>query len=145
VATQIEPLYEVLVPLFFAITGTRLDPTVFVEPRLLGLATVITLVAIAAKLVGGYLGAVGLAHSGRLAVGVGMVPRGEVGLVIASVGLGLGIISRELFGVVVAMTVVTTLATPPVLGALIRREKRRLRKARECAASEEAPSQRPEV
>jgi Kef-type K+ transport system membrane component KefB len=141
VATQIEPIYEFLVPLFFAITGTRLDPTVFGEPGMLGLATVITLIAIAAKVVGGYLGAVGLAHQGRLTVGVGMVPRGEVGLVVASVGLGLGVISRELFGVVVAMTVVTTLATPPVLGPLIRGEKNRLRKARERReATEAAPS-----
>jgi Kef-type K+ transport system membrane component KefB len=146
VATQIEPVYELLVPLFFAITGTRLDPTVFVEPRLLGLAAVITLIAVAAKVAGGYLGAVGLAHSGRLAVGVGMVPRGEVGLVVASVGLGLGVISRDLFGVVVAMTVVTTLATPPVLGPVIRREKKRLREAREHRlATGAAPSQGGEI
>jgi Kef-type K+ transport system membrane component KefB len=141
VATQIEPVYELFVPLFFAITGTRLDPTVFVEPQLLGLATVITLIAVAAKVAGGYLGAVGLARSGRLAVGVGMVPRGEVGLVVASVGLGLGVISAELFGVVVAMTVVTTVATPPVLGIVVRREKRRLGQAREGReATESAPA-----
>jgi Kef-type K+ transport system membrane component KefB len=48
-----------------------------VEPQLLGLAAVITLIAVATKVVGGYLGAVGLARSGRLTVGVGMVPRGE--------------------------------------------------------------------
>jgi Kef-type K+ transport system membrane component KefB len=78
VATQIEPVYELLVPFFFAITGSRLDPTVFLDPGMLGLATVITLIAMVTKVVGGYLGAVGLAHPGRLAVGVGMMPRGEV-------------------------------------------------------------------
>jgi Kef-type K+ transport system membrane component KefB len=51
-----------------------------------------------------------------------MVPRGEVGLIVASLGLGLGL-DVELFGVVVAMTVVTTIATPPVLSPLVRRER----------------------
>lgn len=137
VATQIEPVYELLVPLFFAITGTRLDPTVFAEPGMLGLGTAITLIAVASKVASGYLGAVGLERSGRLVVGVGMIPRGEVGLIVASLGLGLGVITRELFGVVVAMTVVTTLVTPPVLGPAIRREKRRLRKAVEHGGSSE--------
>jgi Kef-type K+ transport system membrane component KefB len=53
-----------------------------------------------------------------------MVPRGEVGLIVASLGLGLGL-DAELFGVVVAMTVVTTIATPPVLGPLVAAERRR--------------------
>jgi Kef-type K+ transport system membrane component KefB len=140
VATQIEPVYELLVPFFFAITGSRLDPTVFLDPGMLGLATVITLIAMVTKVVGGYLGAVGLAHPGRLAVGVGMMPRGEVGLIVASLGLGLGVISRELFGVVVAMTVVTTLVTPPVLAPMIRREKELRRKVRQPRRSiDDAP------
>jgi Kef-type K+ transport system membrane component KefB len=121
VATQIEPVYELLVPFFFAITGSRLDPTVFADPGILGLASVITVIAVVTKIAGGYLGSVGLTPLGRVTVGVGMVPRGEVGLIVASLGLGIGVISRDLFGVVVAMTVVTTLVTPPVLGPLVRR------------------------
>lgn len=130
VTTRIQPVYELLVPFFFAITGTQLDPTVFGEPGTLGLAAVITVIAVATKVLGGYLGAAGLGGSGRLAVGVGMVPRGEVGLIVASLGLGLGVISRDVFGVVVAMLVVTTLMTPPVLGPVVRREKERLWRAR---------------
>jgi Kef-type K+ transport system membrane component KefB len=122
VATQIEPVYELLVPFFFAITGSRLDPAVFTDPNILGLASIVTAIAIVSKVAGGYWGAVGLARKTRLTVGVGMVPRGEVGLIVASLGLGLGL-DVELFGVVVAMTVVTTLATPPVLGPLVRREE----------------------
>jgi Kef-type K+ transport system membrane component KefB len=137
VATQIEPVYELLVPLFFAVTGTRLDPTVFADPGILGLGTAITLIAVASKVASGYLGAVGLARSGRLVVGVGMIPRGEVGLIVASLGLSVGVITRELFGVVVAMTVVTTLVTPPVLSPAIRREKRRLRNTGEQRPSSE--------
>lgn len=123
VTTQIEPVYEFLVPFFFAITGSRLDPAVFADPAILGLASAVTLIAIVTKVGGGYLGSAGLGRLTQLTVGVGMVPRGEVGLIVASLGLGLGL-DQELFGVVVAMTVVTTLATPPVLGPLIRRERR---------------------
>lgn len=123
VTTQIEPVYEFLVPFFFAITGSRLDPAVFADPAILGLASAVTLIAIVTKVGGGYLGSAGLGRLTQLTVGVGMVPRGEVGLIVASLGLGLGL-DQELFGVVVAMTVVTTLATPPVLGPLVRRGRR---------------------
>ena len=127
VSEQIEPVYELLVPFFFAFTGSRLDPTVFADPTILGLASVITVVAVVTKVAGGYLGAVGMGRLGRITVGIGMVPRGEVGLIVASLGLTLGVISGDLFGVVVVMTVVTTLVTPPVLGPLVRREKERRR------------------
>jgi Kef-type K+ transport system membrane component KefB len=122
VAAQVEPVYEFLVPFFFAITGSRLDPGVFADGGILGLAAVVTVLAILTKVAGGYLGATGLGREVQLAVGVGMVPRGEVGLIVASLGLGLGL-DADLFGVVVAMTVVTTLLTPPVLAPLVRREK----------------------
>jgi Kef-type K+ transport system membrane component KefB len=120
VATQIEPVYEFLVPFFFAITGSMLDPLVFTDPAILGLASVVTAIAIVTKVGGGYLGALELGRLQALTVGVGMVPRGEVGLIVASLGLGLGL-DRELFGVVIAMTVVTTLITPPLLTPLMRR------------------------
>ena len=120
VATQIEPVYEFLVPFFFAITGSRLDPAVFADPAVLGLAGVVTAIAVATKVGGGYLGSRELGPLRALTVGVGMVPRGEVGLIVASLGLGLGL-DADLFGVVIAMTVVTTLATPPLLLPLIRR------------------------
>jgi Kef-type K+ transport system membrane component KefB len=128
VATQVEPVYEFLVPFFFAITGSRLDPTVFGDLDILGLAALVTAVAVVTKVLGGYLGSAGLERRTRLTVGVGMVPRGEVGLIVASLGLGLGL-DAELFGVVVAMTVVTTIATPPVLSPLVQEERRRAERA----------------
>jgi Kef-type K+ transport system membrane component KefB len=92
------------------------------------------------KVVGGYLGAVGFGAPGPAGGWSGMMPRGEVVLVVASLGLGLGVISRELFGVVLAMTVVTTLVTPPVLAPMIRRKKERRGKVRERRRSiEDAP------
>ena len=120
VTTQIEPVYEFLVPFFFAITGSRLDPAVFSDPAVLGLAAVVTAIAIVTKVAGGFVGSLGLGRLPALTVGVGMVPRGEVGLIVASLGLGLGL-APQMFGVVVAMTVVTTLATPPLLTPLVRR------------------------
>jgi Kef-type K+ transport system membrane component KefB len=123
VVSQVEPVYEFLVPFFFAITGSRLDPGVFGDPAILGLAAVVTVIAIVTKVGGGFLGALPLGRERALAVGVGMVPRGEVGLIVASLGLGLGL-APPLFGVVIAMTVVTTILTPPILGPLVRRAER---------------------
>jgi Na+:H+ antiporter len=120
VSNQIQPVYEFLVPFFFAITGAQLDPGVFTDPGVLGLAALITLIAVVTKIAGGFLGSMELGRFQALTVGVGMVPRGEVGLIVASIGLGLGL-DPGLFGVVVAMTVVTTLLTPPVLSPMIRR------------------------
>jgi len=123
VATQVEPVYELLVPFFFAITGTRLDPGVFADPAILGLAAAVTALAIVTKVLGGWGGARSLGSHDALTIGVGMVPRGEVGLIVASLGLGLGVISQDLYGVVLVMTVVTTLITPPVLGPMMRRHQ----------------------
>jgi len=129
VATQVEPVYEFLVPFFFAITGSQLDPSVFGDVGILGLAAMVTAIAVVTKVLGGYAGSVGLERRTRLTVGVGMVPRGEVGLIVASLGLGLGL-DAELFGVVIAMTVVTTIVTPPVLSPLVRRERADVRTER---------------
>lgn len=120
VTTQIEPVYEFLVPFFFAITGTRLDLTVFADPAVIGLASLITVIAIVTKVAGGFLGSRALGRLPALTIGIGMVPRGEVGLIVASLGLGLGL-DRDLFGVIIVMTLVTTLVTPPLLTPLIRR------------------------
>jgi Kef-type K+ transport system membrane component KefB len=124
VTSQVEPIYEFLVPFFFAVTGSRLDPGVFVDPSILGLAAAVTVLAVVTKVAAGYWGSRSLGRGDAILVGVGMVPRGEVGLIVASIGLGLGIISIDLYGVVVAMTIVTTLVTPPVLGVLVRRRLR---------------------
>jgi Kef-type K+ transport system membrane component KefB len=123
VVAQVQPVYEFLVPFFFAITGSRMDPGVFTDPSTLFLAVVVTVVAVITKVGGGWLGAIGLGRRTAVAVGIGMVPRGEVGLIVAALGLTLGVISQSLYAVVVAMTVITTLVTPPVLGPAVRRAR----------------------
>lgn len=117
---QIQPVYDFLVPFFFVYTGTLVDWRLFLQGNVIGLALGVTALAILGKLVGCGLGAVGLSRRSVAIVGVGMVPRGEVGFIVASLGLSLGAISGEIFSVVVIMSILTTLVVPPVLQWLYR-------------------------
>lgn len=117
---QALPLYDVLVPLFFVITGSQVDWRLFLDSSLIGLALGVTALAIVGKVIGCGAGAWGLGWRSVAIVGVGMAPRGEVGLIVASVGRSLNAIPDALFSVVVIMSVLTTLVTPPILTALYR-------------------------
>jgi Kef-type K+ transport system membrane component KefB len=90
------------------------DPDAFTDGEILGLALGITALAIAGKLIGGGIGARMPFWSAAI-VGVGMVPRGEVGLVTAGIGSGIGAVSSDMFSVVVFMSIATTIIGPPVL------------------------------
>ncbi len=114
----IHPISYFLVPIFFVLMGMRTELQSFVAPGVLTLAGVLTVVAVLGKLVAG-LGARGPGIN-RLAVGVGMVPRGEVGLIFAAIGSqltvqGVKVIDGNVFSAVVVMVIVTTMVTPPVL------------------------------
>lgn len=113
VANQFEAINEFLVPFFFLYVGISVDLSNFAGVALLVLA--VTVVAIATKLLGCGLGAYRLGVKSATIIGVGMSPRGEVGLIIASVGLSLGSISGDMFTVVVFMSLLTTLVAPPLL------------------------------
>lgn len=106
---------ELLVPFFLAGIGMQMDLTVFANPETLILSGVILLAAVLSKLVGCGLGAINLGWRNSLRVGFGMVPRGEVGLVVAQLGFGIGVISKSVYGVVVFMAVATTILAPPLL------------------------------
>jgi Kef-type K+ transport system membrane component KefB len=112
---QTLPLYEFLVPLFFVITGSRVDWRLFLDPSVMGIALAVTGLAILGKLVGCGAAATGLGWRKVSIVGVGMVPRGEVGLIVANVGASLAIIPSAMYSTVVIMSVLTTLVVPPVL------------------------------
>jgi len=114
-----ESLYDFLVPFFFVMMGRQVDLTIFTHPSIIGAALILTIFAILGKLLGCGLGAVGLGFRQASLVGVGMVPRGEVGLIIASIGLSLGVIGKDLYSIVVFMVVATTLLTPPFLRSMI--------------------------
>ena len=119
----LQPVSTVLVPIFFVLMGLKVDLRLFAQLDLLGFALILTLAAIIGKQICA-LGA--LEHRiNRLAIGLGMIPRGEVGLIFASIGATLGlpmvggvkepVIGSATFGAVVIMVIVTTLVTPPAL------------------------------
>jgi Kef-type K+ transport system membrane component KefB len=114
----VHPLSGFLVPVFFVLMGVRTDLAAFAAPGVLTLASVLCAVAIIGKLVAG-VGAQGKGLN-RISIGIGMVPRGEVGLIFASIGSqltvkGQRVIDEQLFSAVVLMVIVTTLVTPPLL------------------------------
>jgi Kef-type K+ transport system membrane component KefB len=113
-----EPVNTLLVPVFFVLMGMRVDLAAFALPGVIGFAAVLTLAAVLGKQVC----ALGVLekHTDRLAVGLGMIPRGEVGLIFANFGLtltlgGAPVVDRQVFSAVVAMVAITTLVTPPLL------------------------------
>ena len=126
VGQLLQPITDFLVPVFFVLMGLRTDMRTFAQPGVLGLAVCLTVAAIVGKQACSF----GVLTRGvnRLSVGLGMVPRGEVGLIFANVGLGLTfngapIMSRATFSAVVAMVVVTTILTPPALKWSLERKK----------------------
>lgn len=114
----IHPISSFLVPVFFVLMGMRTDLRSFAQPGVLGLAAALT----AAAILGKQLCSAGVIGKGidRLSVGIGMIPRGEVGLIFANIGIALvvqgqRIIDQATFSAVVVMVIVTTMVTPPAL------------------------------
>lgn len=110
---RFEGIVRFTVPFFFGFIGLQVD--LAVAAGAWKLALVVTLVALATKVIGCGLGAWTLGRRSALAVGVGMMPRGEVGIIVALIGLTLNVIPSSLYAVVVAMSVLTTVVTPPLL------------------------------
>lgn len=117
---QTAPLLAFLTPFFFVVTGAKVDLAELGSAAALGMLAVATAIAIVSKLAGGFLGAIRLGRRGATIVGFGMVPRGEVGVVIASLGLAAGVFDQRLYAVIVAMSLLTAMVTPPVLALLLR-------------------------
>jgi Kef-type K+ transport system membrane component KefB len=109
---------EFLVPFFLVNIGMQLDLAIFREGSVIVLAIVITVAAVVTKFVGCGLGAWGMSRREMAQIGVGMIPRGEVGIVVAQIGLGLGVISGHFFASVLFMAVATTLIAPPLIKLL---------------------------
>jgi Na+:H+ antiporter len=125
----VEPIASFLVPVFFVLMGMRTDLRAFMQPGVLGLAAGLTVAAIVGKQLCS-LGVLGKEFD-RLSIGIGMIPRGEVGLIFANIGLtlviaGEPVVNPSVFAAVVVMVIVTTVITPPMLswsfGRLSKRE-----------------------
>ena len=111
---------ELLVPFFLVGIGLNFNLRDFGGSEVLVLSLVIFAAAIVSKLVGCGLGALPLGKADALRIGVGMIPRGEVGLVVAQIGQSMGVIPQRIYGVVVFMAVATTLIAPPLIAAAFR-------------------------
>jgi Kef-type K+ transport system membrane component KefB len=118
IADGLNPLANVFIPVFFASIGINADLEAMLKPHVLALAGCLTVVAVIGKLVS-VVGVSGKAD--RLLIGVGMIPRGEVGLIFASIGLSKGVLDKDLYGALLVMVLLTTLMTPPLLTMRLRR------------------------
>ncbi len=118
IVEKVRPIMLFAAPFFFAYLGMMVDPRLFAAPGAAVLSVALIIVAILGKMIGCYITArpVGkLSHAGGMIVATGMVPRGEVGLIVAAAGYIAGAISLGLYGAAVAVSVVTTLVTPAML------------------------------
>ena len=116
---EVEPLYAFFPPFFFAFIGIELELDALFDGETLALLALITVLAIVTKLVPSYLASRRSLGSQEAAmVGVGMTPRGEVGIVVASIGATEGVVDAQLFAVVVGMSILTTLVAPFALRRL---------------------------
>jgi Kef-type K+ transport system membrane component KefB len=110
--------YAFFVPIFFVNIGLEVNMRA-ISGNAWVFAIVLTAVAVVSKLIGSGLGARvgGFGNRESLQLGIGMISRGEVGLIVASFALGQGLLSPEIFSIAVFMVIVATLLTPPMLRA----------------------------
>lgn len=120
IQNQLHNVYNALVPVFFCVMGMLVD--LGAMRGMLVFGSVFTLLAVASKVLGcgaaGWLS--GFNARGSLRIGLGMLPRGEVALIVAGIGLASGAIPKEIFGAAIMMTMLTTLAAPPLLNRFLR-------------------------
>ena len=134
-------IVALFMPVFFGVAGLSIDLRVLGDPHLLGLTLLVIGIASVGKLGGCYVGSrlARMNHPEALAVGFGMNARGSTEVILATIGLSMGLLSQNLFTIIVLMAVVTTLCMPPLLRwALARVPTRAEEKARmEAEAAEE--------
>jgi Kef-type K+ transport system membrane component KefB len=118
---EVAPVAAFFTPFFFGFIGAQVDLAGLANLGTLALVAGVTVVAIGTKFIGAFIGAIRLGRAEATLIGWGMVPRGEVGIVVAGLGLQVGAIEGQLYTVVVAMAILTTLIVPPFLPALVRR------------------------
>ena len=116
---EITPIGHLLIPVFFLQIGIDAEIGRFADPAVLGMAAALLAVAIVGKLAAaaGLFGSAG----DKLLVGIGMVPRGEVGLIFATLGLRQGVFGEDVYAALLLVVLVTTLVTPPALRARLMR------------------------
>jgi Kef-type K+ transport system membrane component KefB len=126
ISNLIQPIAIIFVPVFFVLMGIQVHLESFFVPSVLGISAGLIIAAVIGKQACGLV--VSEKNVDRLTVGLGMIPRGEVGLIFASIGKGLGVIDDEIFSAIVIMVIVTTFLAPPLLKwSIARAEKSQAR------------------
>jgi Kef-type K+ transport system membrane component KefB len=131
---DIKPLASIFTPFFFAVTGAQLDLSALLDPSLALLAIALGIIGVVTKLAGGLIGAWSIGRWSAATVGFGMVPRGEVGIVVANLALATGVVTGDLFAVMLVAVVLTTVAAPYLLAWSVPKAEREMA-AREQAAA----------
>lgn len=143
IAERIEPVADVFTPIFFVSVGASVDVSLFLpwsesfNPSVLSVGAALLVLAVIGKVASGFSVGYGRNKLSHLAIGIGMVPRGEVGLIFADIGLRRGILSSEVFSAVLIMVMLTTFIAPPLLKVVFRRAAPPL-EAEPAPATEEA-------
>lgn len=124
------PLVGIFTPFFFAVTGAKIDLSALLDVRLLSIVLVLTVLAVLTKLIGGIAGSFRLGRWNAIVVGLGMSPRGEVGIVVAALGLtltnesGQPLIGDETYAILLAAVILSTIIAPVMLQWAIPRARR---------------------
>ena len=127
---MLSPVYTFLVPVFFCAMGMMVDVSALCSKPVLVFGGIYTVLAVLAKVLGCMIPSMccGFNVLGGLRIGAGMIPRGEVALIIAGLGLSYGYLTQEIFGIGILMTLVTTVVAPPMLVGLFKPQARGTRK-----------------
>jgi Kef-type K+ transport system membrane component KefB/mannitol/fructose-specific phosphotransferase system IIA component (Ntr-type) len=127
---RIKSIYELFVPIFFAVMGMMVNFRDILDPRVLAFGGIYAAAAILAKLFGcgGSALLFGFNVKGALRIGLGMAPRGEFTLIIAGIGLAMGVLDQQIFAILILMILITTLVIPPLLNLMLKIPGRGTRK-----------------
>ncbi|MBN1225341.1 MAG: cation:proton antiporter [Candidatus Aminicenantes bacterium] len=125
---KVKYVNEFLLPFFFVMMGAHLNPRSFLAPELLFLVIIISAVAVISKMLGASLACLNESWQVRIQTGICMIPRGEVGIIVGLVGLNLHTITHETYTVVLGMSLLTTIITPPLILMAFKKRRRASRK-----------------
>jgi Kef-type K+ transport system membrane component KefB len=121
IVERIEPVADVFTPIFFVSVGAAVNVNLFnplsdvFNGTVIAVGAILFVIAVVGKVLAGYVVGWGAERLNRLAIGIGMVPRGEVGLIFADIGRRAGILSAEAFSAILIMVIATTFVAPPLL------------------------------
>ena len=116
---RIQVIMAFITPFFFVVTGMQIELAQLASLGAIATLIFITFLAALGKIIGGGFGARALGKKSALIVGVGMVPRGEVGIIVATLGLQQGVFNQEIYALIIAMSLLTSMIAPPILKILL--------------------------